>query len=238
VHKHPDLSSALVHQHVLCCIFESSFLHQIEEQRRVLAAGVGEDGLAAGREKVGDEIREGPCAPPLVEHVGGEDAFEGIEALHLRRVPVEERGPRLQAKVRPGVVDREVEGGLVVVRRENIRAAREGDGAGKPDAATELDGAPAGQVFAREVSCQGDRARPELGPVREPLVACEISFVYEGVSRGGMEDAVGFFPDLDDGFEEAGAAAEVGSERVYRPTEAASRAARLSRSAAASWAML
>jgi hypothetical protein len=35
--------------------------------------------------------------PSLVEHVGGEDAFEGSEALRLRRVPVKERGLRLAA---------------------------------------------------------------------------------------------------------------------------------------------
>jgi hypothetical protein len=79
-------------------------------------------------------------------------------------------------------VDREVEGGFVVVCRENLRAVREGDDGGEPDAAAELDGAPAGKVFAREVPRQGDRARPELGPVREPLVTLEISLVYEGVS--------------------------------------------------------
>jgi hypothetical protein len=106
-------------------------------------------------------------------------------------------------------VDREVEGGIIVVRREYMRPAREGDDAGKPDAASELDGSPAGEVLAREAPRQGDRARPELGPVREPLVPLEILFVYQGVGRGGMEDAVGLFPDLDGGFEEPGTAAQV-----------------------------
>jgi hypothetical protein len=36
-------------------------------------------------------------------------------------------------------VDREVEGGFVVIRRENMRPAGQGDDAGKPDAASELD---------------------------------------------------------------------------------------------------
>jgi hypothetical protein len=75
-------------------------------------------------------------------------------------------------------VDREVEGCFVVVRRENSRATREGCDRGEPDAAAELDQAPAGQVFAREGLGEGDCARPELGPVREPLVALEISLVY------------------------------------------------------------
>ena len=106
-------------------------------------------------------------------------------------------------------MDREVEGGFVVVGRENACTACEGGDSGEPDATAELDGAPVGQVFTREESGQGDRARPELGPVGEPLVALEISLVYEGVGRGGVQDAVGFVYDLDDGFEEPGAAAEV-----------------------------
>ena len=57
-----------------------------------------------------------------------------------------------------------------------------------------------------------------------------------------MQDAVAFAPDLCDGLEEPCAAAKVSPEffsgTFYQPTEAASRAARLSRSAAASWAML
>jgi hypothetical protein len=178
----------------------------------------------------------------LVEHIGGEDEVEGPEALRLRSVPVEERGPWRQVQVRPGVVDGEVEGGFVVVRCENLSAACEGGDGGEPDAAAELDGAPAGEVLPREVARQDDRARPELGPVREPLVALEISLVYEGVSRCWMQDAVAFAPDLYNGLEEPGAAAKMTLEffrgTFYRPTEAASRAARLSRSAAASWAML
>ena len=157
-------------------------------------------------------------------------------------MPVEERGPKFSAEVDPGVVSGEVQGGLVVIGSEDLRAAREGGNGGEPDAAAELDGTPAGQVFAREISRQGDRARPELGPVREPLVALEISLVYEGLGRGGVQDAVAFISDLYDGFEEPGATAEMCPEPFrgifYRPTEAAARAARLSRSAAASWAML
>jgi hypothetical protein len=59
VHKHSDLPPALLHQHVLRCIFESPLLHQLEKQRRILAPGVGEDGLAARLEQGGDEISEG-----------------------------------------------------------------------------------------------------------------------------------------------------------------------------------
>ncbi len=209
MHQHPDPSPALLHHYAPRRVLEPPLPHQLEEQRRVLAPGVSEDGLAARREQPGYEVREGQNAPPLVEHVGGEDEVEGPEPLHVGRVPVEERGLRFQAQVRPGVVDREVEGGFVVVGREDSCATREGGEGGEPDAAAELDGAPAGQVSARERAGQGDRARPELGPVGEPLVALEISLVYEGVGRGGVQDAVGFVYDLDDGFEEPGAAAEV-----------------------------
>jgi hypothetical protein len=108
----------------------------------------------------------------------------------------------------------ESKGGLVVVRRENLSAACEGDDGREADAAAELDGVLAGQVFSRQVPCQGDRARPELSPVREPLVALEVFLVQEGVRRGGMENAVGPVPDRDEGFEQLGAAAEVRSEFI------------------------
>jgi hypothetical protein len=132
----------------------------------------------------------------------------------------------------------EVEGGLVVVGREDSGATREGDDGGEPDAAAKLDGALAGQGLPRQAPRQRDRARPELSPVRKPLLALEISLVYEGISRGGMEDAIGPVADLNRGLGERGAAAEVYSELVYQPTEAASRATRPSRSLAASWAMV
>jgi hypothetical protein len=136
----------------------------------------------------------------------------------------------------------EVEGGLVVVRREDSGAAREGGASREPDAAPELDDSSAGQVLARQILCQGDRARPQLGPVRQPLVAVEVCVVDQGVSRSGMQDPIGSVSDLDEGFGEAGSAVEVRPECVqgivYQLTEAASRAARSSRSAAASWAML
>jgi hypothetical protein len=131
----------------------------------------------------------------------------------------------------------EIEGGLVVVGRENFCAASEGDDGREPDTAAELDDTLAGKVFPRQVARQGDSARPELCPVRQPFVTLEVLLVQEGVRRGGMEYTVGPFSDLDEGFEQCGATVEVCPEFVqriiYRPTEAAA-----SRSAAASWAML
>jgi hypothetical protein len=154
-------------------------------------------------------MRQDRDVPSLVEYVGGKDEVEGSGAFRIRRVPVEERGLWLAAQVRPGVMGGEIEGGLVVVRRENVCAAGEGNDGGEPDATTELDGALAGEVFVRQVPRQGDRARPELGPVREPLVAFEVLLVEEGVRRGGVEDTVDPVPDLDEGFEQPGAAVEV-----------------------------
>jgi hypothetical protein len=242
VYKYSDLPPALLHQHVLRCIFESPLLHQLEKQRRILAPGIGEDGLTARLEQFWDEISEDRSVPPLVENVGSEDEIKRSETFRIRCVPVEERGFRLVAQVRPGVVGGEIEGGLVVVRRENFRAASEGDDGREPDTAAELDGMLAGQIFARQILRQGDSARPEFCPVREPFVTLEVFLAQESVRRGGVEDTVGPFSDLDEGFEQRGAATEVRPEFVqrisYRPTEAASRAARPSPSAAASSAML
>jgi hypothetical protein len=242
VHQNPDPSPTLFHPHLLRRDLEPLLPHQLEKGGRLPALRVGEESLATGCEQPGGEIRECRSVHSLVEHVGGESEVEGPEVLRLRRVPVEERGSRRPTQVRPGVVDREVQGCFVVIGSEDLRAAREGCDGRESDAAAELDGTPAGQILAREVSRQGDRARPELGPVREPLVALEISIVYEGVGGGGVQDAVTFISDLYDGLGEPCAAAEMCLELFrgifYRPTEAAARAARLSRSAAASWAML
>jgi hypothetical protein len=242
VHQHLHPSIVLLHHHVLRRVFEPPLLHRPEESRCISAPGVGEDDLAARCEQLGDQVCEGWGATPLVEHVGGDDEVEDSETFRVRRVPVEERGPWLAAHVDSGVVADEVEGGFVMIRREDSGAASEGDGGREPDAAAELEHASAGQVSLCQVPRQGDRARPELGPVREPLVAVEVFVVDQGVRRSGMQDAVGPVSDLDDGFGQPGPAAEVRPELVqgiiYRPTEAASRAARPSRSAAASWAIL
>jgi hypothetical protein len=240
VQEHRHLPLSLFHRHALRRVLEPPLLHQLQKLWRVPAARVGEDGLAARREQRGDEIREGGGVTPLVENVCGGNEVEGPRALWV--VPVEERGLRLAAEVRPGVMGREFEGAFVVVGRENSSAAREGNDGGEPDAAPELDDPSAGQILARQISGQGDRARPQLGPVGQPLVAVEVFVVDQGVRRGGMQDPIGSLSGLDEGFGETGPGAEVRPECVqriaYQPTEAASRAARSSRSAAASWAML
>ena len=61
---------------------------------------------------------------------------------------------------------------------------------------------------------QREGARPELGPVGEPLVAVEFLFVDQVVSRDGVRDAVFLVPDPGDRFGKARAASEVGSEPI------------------------
>jgi hypothetical protein len=214
MHQHLNTAFALIYPHVLRRVLESPFLHQLEKQRRVLASGVGEDGLAARRKQPRHEVRESLGVTPFVEHVGGEDEVEGSDTFRIRRVPVEERGLWFLAHVSPGVVGGEIERGLVVISRKDLRAAGEGDDGREPHAAAEFDGALAGQVCSPQVLRQGDRARPQLGPVRESLVALEVLLVKEGVCRGGAEDVVGAALNLDEGFEQAGAAVEVRPEFV------------------------
>src|SRR5215207_1118535 len=150
------------------------------------AAGVGEEGLPDRREQSQDQVREGRGVPSLVEHIGGEDEVEGPETIELRREPVEEHGRRLPAQVGAGVVGYEVEGGTVVVGCEDFRAAVQRHYCGEPDTAPELDGAFAAQVLVREIARKGDRARPELGPVRESLLVLEVFLVEQVVDGGGM----------------------------------------------------
>jgi hypothetical protein len=124
--QNPHPSPGLLHFHALRLVLESPSLHQPQKHRCVGALGIGENGLATRREQRGDEVRQDRDVARLVEHVGGENEVEGSEVFRLRRVPVEERRLRLLAEVGPGVMNRKIEGGIVVVGRENLRAAGEG----------------------------------------------------------------------------------------------------------------
>ena len=108
----------------------------------------------------------------------------------------------------------EVEGGLVVVGREDFRAAVQRHDGGKPHAAPELDGAIAAQVLAREIARQGNCAGPELCPVREPLLVLEVFLVEQIIDGGGVHDLVGPAAHFDGGLGQAGSAAQVCSQPV------------------------
>jgi hypothetical protein len=92
----------------------------------------------------------------------------------------------------------EIEGGLVVVGGEDVGATVHRRDGRKPDAAPELDGVAACEVLAGEETGQGRGARPQLGPVGEPVVTVELPLVYQGVGDGRVGEAVAPVPYLDD----------------------------------------
>ncbi len=124
--QNPHSLSALLHFHSLRRVLESTVIHPPEEHRCVVAARVGDNGLATRGEQLGDEVSQGRDVPGLVEHVGGEYEVEGSEVFRVRRVPVEVQSLRLSAEVGEGVVERKIEGCLVVVGGEDPRAGVEG----------------------------------------------------------------------------------------------------------------
>src|SRR5215207_58765 len=152
VYEHLHLSPALLHGRAFHRDQELPRSHSLEESRRGRPARVGEEALPARCEQSRDQVREGRGVPSLVEHVGGEDEIEGPEAIELRRKPVQQRGRRLPAQVGAGVVGYEVEGGPVVVSREDFGAAVQRHYGGEPDTAPALDGAFADQVLMREIA--------------------------------------------------------------------------------------
>jgi hypothetical protein len=126
----PNFPPALLHFHALRRVLESTVFHKLQKHRRVVAPGVGENCLAARCEQLGDEARQGGDVPGLVEHVGGDNEVEGSEVLRVRRVPVEVRNLRLSVELGEGVVERKIEGCLVVVGSEDLRACVEGNDGG------------------------------------------------------------------------------------------------------------
>src|SRR5215218_5962565 len=85
VYEHPHLSPALLHGRAFHRGPEPPRSQSLEKSRRGRPAGIGEEGLPAWREQPWDQVREGRDVPSLVEHVGGEDQVEGLEAIELRR---------------------------------------------------------------------------------------------------------------------------------------------------------
>ncbi len=238
--RHLDAPALPLDDHAPGTDLEPAPLHRLDKGPRVLAARVGEDRLAARIQQPGHEPRQRRGVALLVEHVRRDHEIEAPERRR-RRMPVEQGGREVSARVDPRVVGGEVEGGPVVVGREDAGAAVERNDGGQTYAAAELDRAAAREVAGREVAGEGYGARPEIRPVGQALVARELRFIYERVGLGGVQQAVGLAADLDGGLGDGGAAAEVGLQwpgAGQRPAVAASREARFSRSASASWAML
>jgi hypothetical protein len=141
-------------------IFETLLLHLPEEDGRFVASGIGEDRPAGRREQLWYEAGEGGCVLALVEDVRCKDQVEGPHTPYVRFAPVEDRDLRLEVQVSAGVVYREVEGGLVVVRSEDIGATGEREYGGQPDAAPQLDNALTPEISYSQVACQRDGAGP------------------------------------------------------------------------------
>jgi len=131
----------LLHRLFLDRVPEPVFLHGLQKDRRLIAAGVGEECLSAWHEELRHQIGEDLGVLAFVEHVGGEYEVESSDTPDFRRPPVEEGRIRLLTQVSTYIVDGEVEGGFVVVRRQYCRAAGERDDSGKADTAPEFDGA-------------------------------------------------------------------------------------------------
>lgn len=149
---HLYLPPVLVNEILIGGYPEAETLHPPQKIRRVRPARVGEEDLAPAREEARRESGQSRRVSRLVEHVRREDEIKTTEAFDLRRAPVQQRGLERPSGVQARVVSGEVEGGLVVVRREDLRAAPEGDDRRQPDAAAKLDGSPLGEVRARQVA--------------------------------------------------------------------------------------
>jgi hypothetical protein len=164
--EHHHLPRGLLYRRIVYFILESQPLHSLEEDRCFVTTRVGEDRLAAGREELRDQVGQSRDVLALVEYVRRENEVESSQASHFWLAPVEESRAGFLTKVRTGVVGREVEGCLVVVRREDFCAAGEGGDGWKSHTAPEFDGSGTRNVEGREVTGQDEGARPEFGPVR------------------------------------------------------------------------
>jgi len=127
VQKHLHPPRALLDRGLFQRVLVPNLFHRLNECRRFVAARVGEDRLPAGPEEPGYQVGEGRGVLAFVEDIGGEDEVKGSQTTDVRCAPVEEGLIRFQAQVRAGVVGREIEGSLVVVRRKYRCAAGECD---------------------------------------------------------------------------------------------------------------
>ncbi len=109
-----------------------------------------------------------------------------------------------------------------MVGGNGLRSEFERDDARESDSAPEFDGSLPAESHARNMSCERDGARPQVGPVRDALVPLELLLVEEGVGGGGVGYVIKFPSGLDGGLGELCAAPEMREEfvevRGYQPT--------------------
>src|SRR5215203_4276971 len=146
VQEHLDSPRALLDRGLLCRVLKALLFHSVQKDRRFVAAGVGEDRLAAWREELRDEISEGRGVLALVQDICGDNELEGAHAPDLRLPPVESEYLRFQIEIRAGVVGRKLQCGLVVVCSQDFGAPGECHSGREPDAAPELDSADTRKV--------------------------------------------------------------------------------------------
>ena len=210
VHEHRYLALPRRRDRLLRRHPEPPFLHLLQEIGRGYPPGVGDQGRGARPEQLWDQARKQGDVPALVEHVRGEHEVEGtLKVPKPGGTPVEEPRLEVTAEVRPRVVRRKVEGGLVVVRRKRPGAPFERDDAREPYPAAELDRRLARKVLEVETPGKSRGAGPELRPVRKPFVTGELLLVEEGVGRDRVGDGVGLLPDLDARLRDTGPPGEV-----------------------------
>jgi len=199
-HFDPPRQSLYLDGRLLRLEAETGLQHKLPKERLPPAPGICYERLPVRGQQQRHETSESPRAALLVEYVGREDEAESPEVCRAWCAPVERGSLRRAPQVLPGVVPGEIEGGLVVVGGEDVGTTVHRRDGRKPDAASKLDGVTALQVLAREETGQGRGARPQLGPVGEPVVLVELPLVYKGIGDGRVGEAVALIPDFDDGF--------------------------------------
>ncbi len=144
--------------------------------------------MPGGLEDPRQEGRDRRDAPRLVEHIGGDREIEIAGPVGV--APVEDRGLDREP-VAGRVGSRELERGGFVVGDEHVRAGPRRGESGEPHPGAHLDDAPAVEIELEEMPPERDRGGPDVGPVRDALVAGElrrIHVLHERHRIGGVHD--------------------------------------------------
>lgn len=194
-HRHitlPGTDERLLRRHS-----KPPLLHLREKSGRGKAPRIGYQGTGVRLQKLRDQASEQRAVAALVEYVCGVDDVKGALKLpEPRLAPIQKARLRLPSQIDPGVVQRKVQGGLVVVRRQRVGTAFERGDRRQTDPAPQLDHPLARERLPREAPGEGRSARPELGPVGKTLVTSKLFFIEERISRDGMGDGVGLLANL------------------------------------------